>query len=87
MQNPMGKARRRQRGVCEKVPGSGVWWVRHYDADGRLRRERVGCKSAALKVWVDEDGRNAKESEVARDRQGWVAPELLIITTCADCET
>ena len=51
MQNPMGKARRRQREVYEKVPGSGVWWVRHYDADGRLRRERVDSKSAAIKVY------------------------------------
>lgn len=51
MQNPVGKVRRRQRGVFEKVPGSGVWWVRHFDADGRLRRERVGSKSAAIKVY------------------------------------
>jgi len=51
MQNPVGKTRRRQRGVFEKVPGSGVWWVRHFDADGRLRRERVGSESAAIKVY------------------------------------
>src|SRR5262249_51757660 len=41
----------RQRGIFEKVPGSGVWWVRHVDADGRLRREKAGTKSAALTLY------------------------------------
>ena len=41
----------RQRGVYEKHPGSSVWWVRHVDADGRLRREKAGTKSAALHLY------------------------------------
>lgn len=41
----------KQRGVFEKVRGSGVWWVRHVDADGILRREKVGSKSAAIKLY------------------------------------
>jgi len=45
------KKGRNPRGVYEKVPGSGVWWVRHCDADGRLRRERVGTKAAAIKLY------------------------------------
>lgn len=40
----------KQRGVWERNPGSRVW-VRHCDAEGRLRRERVGSKSAAVKVY------------------------------------
>jgi site-specific recombinase XerD len=39
------------RGVYEKVPGSGVWWVRHVDAQGRLRREKAGTKSAAIALY------------------------------------
>lgn len=35
------------RGIYEKVPGSGVWWVRYADATGRIRREKAGTKSAA----------------------------------------
>jgi len=45
------KARRNPRGVYEKVPGSGVWWVRHADAMGRIRREKAGTKSAALTLY------------------------------------
>ena len=49
----MTKAReaRKVRGVYEKVPGSGVWWVRHADATGRIRRELAGAKSAAVALY------------------------------------
>lgn len=35
------------RGLWEREPGSGVWWVRYRDADGKLHREKVGRKSDA----------------------------------------
>jgi site-specific recombinase XerD len=41
----------RQRGIFEKVKGSGEWWVRHVDADGRLRREKAGTKSTAIALY------------------------------------
>lgn len=37
-------------GVWEKVPGSGVWWVR-YRENGILHREKVGRKSDALALY------------------------------------
>jgi integrase len=40
-----------QRGVFERPPGSGIWWVRYVDADGILHRERVGPKGLALRVY------------------------------------
>src|SRR4051812_41130715 len=42
---------RKQRGIYEKVPGSGRWWIRYADSYGSIRREVVGTKSAALKVY------------------------------------
>lgn len=45
------RTRRNPRGVFEKVHGSGVWWVRHSDAMGRIRREKAGTKSAALTLY------------------------------------
>jgi integrase len=39
------------RGVYEKVSGSGIWWIRYADADGRIRREKVGNRGAALKLY------------------------------------
>lgn len=42
----------RQRGVFEKVPGSGVWWIRYFDADGNKHREKVGTKGNAIKLYL-----------------------------------
>jgi hypothetical protein len=34
-----------------KILGSNVWWVRYADAVGRIRREKAGVKSAAVKLY------------------------------------
>lgn len=39
------------RGIFEKVPGSGIWWIRYTDADHKLRREKVGTKGAAITLY------------------------------------
>lgn len=41
----------RQRGIFERVVGTGVWWIRFADGYGKIRRERVGSKSAAIKLY------------------------------------
>ena len=41
----------RQRGVFEKDPGSGVWWIRYFDQFGKKRREKAGSKSVAIKLY------------------------------------
>ena len=41
----------RVRGVYEKEPGSNVWWIRYHDAYGRLRREKVGLRTAAINLY------------------------------------
>lgn len=41
----------RQRGVYEKTPGSGGWWIRYADTTGRIRREKAGSKSTAIKLY------------------------------------
>jgi site-specific recombinase XerD len=50
MKAPAGK-RRKIRGVFEKVPGSGVWWVCYWDAQGRKRREKAGTKGMAIDLY------------------------------------
>jgi site-specific recombinase XerD len=45
------KQARKYRGVFERVPGSGIWWICFFDADGRKRREKVGRKSAAIDLY------------------------------------
>jgi integrase len=39
------------RGVFEKLPGSGVWWIQYFDGDSRRRREKVGAKNHAIKLY------------------------------------
>jgi site-specific recombinase XerD len=41
----------KQRGIFEKFPGSGIWWIRYADAMGRIRREKAGTKSGALTLY------------------------------------
>jgi integrase len=40
----------KKRGVFERDPGSGVWWIQYFDDAGRRRREKVGAKSLAMKL-------------------------------------
>ena len=41
---------KKQRGVFEKLSGSGVWWIQYFDTAGRRRREKVGAKSLAIRL-------------------------------------
>ena len=52
MTAPRKKPPVKVRGVYEKVPGSGVWWIR-FQKDGKIRRERVGRKSDAIALYQD----------------------------------
>jgi hypothetical protein len=45
------KPSRKLHGVFQKIPDSGVWWIRYADAAGRIRREKAGIKSAAIKLY------------------------------------
>jgi integrase len=41
---------KKHRGVFEKEPGSGVWWIR-FHSEGKIRREKVGRKSDAITLY------------------------------------
>lgn len=45
------KERAKQRGIFEKVPGSGVWWIVYFDQFGKRHREKAGTKSVAIKLY------------------------------------
>jgi site-specific recombinase XerD len=36
------------RGLYEKVPGTGIWWIRWTDSQGKLHREKAGRRGDAL---------------------------------------
>jgi integrase len=41
------------RGIYERKPGSGVWWIRWTDSNGKLHREKAGRRSDA-KTLIDK---------------------------------
>lgn len=41
---------KKQRGVFEKVPGSGIWWIQYF-SEGKRKRESVGRKSDAIALY------------------------------------
>ncbi len=45
------KVLRKERGVFEKEPDSGIWWIR-YKIDGVERREKVGRRGDAIKLYA-----------------------------------
>ena len=45
------KVARKERGVFEKVPGSGIWWIR-FKVKGVEHREKVGRRGDAMKLYA-----------------------------------
>ena len=43
----MPKEEKKPRGVFERPPNSGIWWIQYF-ADGKRHREKVGRKSDAI---------------------------------------
>lgn len=79
-----------ERGIYEKRPGSGVWYVR-YSLDGVIRRERAGTKTAARDLLLlRRQQRAAGESVIPKRRnprlRDWVESVYLpsISTTHRD---
>lgn len=42
--------KKRQRGIFEKVSGSGVWWIR-FAVGGKLKREKAGTLAHAKRLY------------------------------------
>ncbi len=62
----MGIQPRKTRGVFERAPGSGIWWINYY-VSGKQHRERVGRKSDAIALY---------QKRKADARRGVKLPEL-----------
>jgi integrase len=63
----MARKRARQRGIFEKLPGSGIWWIRYADRTGRIRREVAGIRGRAIDLY----GQRKREELLAKQ-----SPEL-----------
>jgi len=45
-----------QRGIFERIRGSGIWWIRWTDSEGRKRREKAGSHGVAEKLLAKRRG-------------------------------
>ncbi len=63
----MRTEQRNTRGIFERPPGSGIWWVNYY-VKGKQHREKVGRKSDAIALY---------QKRKADSRRGMKLPELL----------
>src|ERR1700722_13372142 len=42
--------RKNPKGVFEKIPGSGIFWINYFHAGGKRRREKIGTKANAIRM-------------------------------------
>lgn len=70
------------RGVYEKHPGSNEWWVRWTDTEGKLRRQKLGRKSAAIAAYHrhKEEARAGKIVPVLRNTKTVTLNDLIDLT-------
>lgn len=57
----------KDRGLFERQPGSGIWWIQYNDPQGRKRREKAGTKAQARALY------QKRKAEVLQGRK---LPEL-----------
>ena len=69
---------RKQRGIYEKIPGSGVWWIRYADSTGRIRREKAGVKSAARTLYEKRKTEVLQDKKLPERRKRMVSFEELV---------
>jgi len=57
------------RGVFERPPGSGIFWINYYDRDGRRHREKVGREAVAQEAYLQRR-MELKEGKFIAPRSG-----------------
>jgi hypothetical protein len=64
------KEQKKLRGIFEKIPGSGIFWVEHYDADGKRHRELAGTKGTAIKLQAKRQADKLAQRKLPEMRRG-----------------
>lgn len=81
------KITKKETGVYEKEPGSGVWWVR-FKSNGVTRREKIGRRGDAIAAYKDRKtsilrgeklpatmkNRGIRLREIGQDAIDWCTP-------------
>ena len=69
---------KKPRGLFERPPGSGMWWINYYEG-GKQHREKVGSRGAAIKLYRKrkEDARIGRKLPVLRNTKTVTLSELI----------
>src|SRR5258708_2805431 len=70
-----------KRGIFERVKGSGIWWIRWTDSEGRKRREKVGSRSNAERLMAQ---RHTQKLEGAKLPESLRSKALTVSELCED---
>lgn len=70
-----------KRGIYERTKGSGIWWIRWTDAEGRKRREKAGSRSNAEKLLAK---RHTQKLERAKLPENLRSKAVTFRDLCAD---
>jgi integrase len=70
----------KQRGLFEKVTGSGVWWICYFDSEHKRRREKAGTWSNARDLYH----KRKLEALQGRKLPETLRPKRLLFSTLAD---
>ncbi len=91
----MARQGSRDRGLFERPKGSGIWWIRYYDDLGRERREKVGPKGLARRLYEKrktevrearyfppDRARRVLAHEIVEDYRTWSEESGRVISDC-----
>ncbi len=59
-----------QRGIYERPPGSGIWWIHYYDSEGHRHREKVGRRGVAIDLYSSRKSEARAGKKLPRNLQG-----------------
>ena len=83
----MGSPKNPMRGVFEKHPGSGIWWINYRDAQGQRHREPVGSYKVAEEAYLQRRQEVREGRFIPPKKSGGVKFGALVEETLADMKT
>jgi site-specific recombinase XerD len=57
---------KKARGVFEKTPESGVWWIQWFDTEGKRHRQKVGRRSDAIDAYAVRKADASRGAKIAK---------------------
>ncbi|MFN8611585.1 MAG: site-specific integrase [Vulcanimicrobiota bacterium] len=74
-----------ERGLFQRPPGSGIWWIRYHDENGKEKRQKIGSKSVAKRAYLHKKAEALRFKALPHERPVVVVPkERISISSLVD---